>query len=123
LGFAIPSNTARAVSEQIIQNGFFARPYLGIRWQPISPDLAAVYNLPVPWGAYVTRVVPGSPAQDAGMQNGDIITRIGDADINQDRSFANALFRYQPGDRVELEIIRDGQQLLVQIVLGQTTSP
>jgi len=78
LGFAIPANTARAVAEQIMQKGYFSRPYMGIRWQSITPNIAAAYNLPVQWGVYVTEVTTGSPASKADLQPGDIITRIGD---------------------------------------------
>jgi len=123
LGFAVPANTARAVAEQIIQKGFFARPYIGIRWQSITPDIAAVYNLPQQWGVFVTHVVPGSPAQAAGLQQGDLITRIGDVSIDQDHSFINILFGFNGGDQVVLDVIRDGNPIQVQVTLGESTSP
>jgi 2-alkenal reductase len=122
LGFAIPSNTARAVAEQIIQQGFFARPYLGIRWQPITPDIAAAYNLPQSWGAYITGVVPGSPAQASSLQPGDIITKIDGVAIDAERSYVNVLFLHQPGETVTLEIIRAGQPIDVDVTLGETKS-
>jgi len=119
LGFAIPVNTARAVADQIIQKGYFSRPYLGIRWQTITPDIAAVYNLPVQWGIYVTRVVAGSPADKASLRQGDIITRIGEVSLDETHSFINALFLYKPGDQVAVELVRDGERLQVQVTLGE----
>ena len=119
LGFAIPVNMARAVADQIIQKGYFSRPYLGIRWQSITPGIAAAYNLPVEWGIYVTEVFAGSPAGNASLQQGDIITRIGDISLDETHSFINALFLYKPGDQVTVELVRDGKRLQVQVTLGE----
>ncbi len=122
LGFSIPANTAQAVAEQIIQKGFFSRPYLGINSQPITPDIAAAYRLPVQWGAYVTLVGSGTPASSAGLQQGDIITRVGDIALDAEHSYTNALFAYKPGDQVTLEVVRDGRKLELQVTLGETKS-
>lgn len=121
LGFAIPSNTAQVISDQIIRDGYFARPYLGIRWQPISPSLAAQYDLPVEWGAYITSVSSSSPAAAGGLETGDIIIRIGDTIIDEEHSFVNALFASSPGEKVILEIVRDGENLQLSVTLGETT--
>jgi len=120
LGFAIPSNVAKEISDQIIAQGYFARPYLGIRWQPISPDVSAAYDLPVDWGVYVTDVIAGSPAAQANLQQGDIITQIGDVQISSDNRFLNALFAYQPGDTVKIEVIRNGNKVELSVKLGET---
>jgi serine protease Do len=120
LGFAIPVNTAKAVSEQIIQKGYFSRPYLGIRWQPITPDIALAYNLPVQWGVYVTDVDAGSPGGNGGLEKGDIITRIGDVDLDENHSFINALFTYKPGDSVTLKVVRDRKTLNLKVTLGES---
>lgn len=120
LGFAIPANTARAVAEQIIEKGYFARPYLGVRWQLVTPRVAAVYNLPVEWGVYVTGVYSGSPAETAGIQRDDIITRIGDIALDENHAYINAVYQYQPGDTVTVEVVRNGQVLQVQVRLGET---
>ena len=81
LGFAIPVNTAQAVAQQIIEKGYFARPYMGISFQPINPEIAAQYDLPAQWGVYITRVADNSPASKAGLQEGDIITKVGDVPL------------------------------------------
>ena len=119
LGFAIPLNTAQAVAQQIIQQGYFARPYMGISFQPINPDIAARYNLPAKWGAYITTVEPGSPAAQAGLQQNDIITKLGDISIDETHSYVNSLFKYKPGDTIPLTVTRDGKAVQLQITLGE----
>jgi 2-alkenal reductase len=121
LGFAIPVNTAQAVAAQIIQKGYFSHPYLGIAYQPIAPDIASTYNLPVQWGAYVTRVAANSPASHAGLQQGDIITRVGDVALDETHSYLNTLYTYKPGDQVSLTIMRNGQTLQLQVTLGEAS--
>jgi serine protease Do len=122
LGFAIPVNTARAVAEQIIQKGYFSRPYIGIRWQSVTPQVAYYYNLPVQWGVYVTEVLANSPASQADLQAGDIITRIGDVSLDETHSYINALFLYKPGDTVSIGLLRNGRELQVQVTLGESSS-
>jgi 2-alkenal reductase len=120
LGFAIPINTARAAAEQIIAQGYVARPYLGIRWQPITPRLARAYDLPAEWGVFISEVLPGSPAADAGVESGDIITQIGDVPLDADHSFYNALYDYAPGEEVTLRLMRGWEPIEVRVTLGET---
>jgi 2-alkenal reductase len=120
LGFAVPANTAQAVAWQIIEKGYFSRPYLGIRWQLVTPRVAAVYNLPVEWGVYVTSVTSGSPAEAAGIQRDDIITRVGDTPIDEAHTYINAVYQYQPGETVTVALVRDGQVMQVQVTLGES---
>jgi serine protease Do len=122
LGFALPVNTAKAVATQIIQKGYFSRPYIGTRWQTINPAIAMRYNLPVSWGAYVTEVVANSPASQAGLRQGDIITKIGDVSIDETHSFIDALFQYKPGDKVSVEVARGNQIIQVDMTLGESNS-
>jgi serine protease Do len=119
LGFAIPVNTAQAVAQQIIQQGYFARPYMGISFQPINPDIADRYNLPAKWGAYVTQLEAGSPADKAGLRQNDIVTQVGNITLDETHSYINALFTYKPGDTIPLVILRDGQQIQLQVTLGE----
>jgi len=122
LGFALPINTAKAVAEQIIQKGYFSRPYLGIQWQAVTPYVARRYNLAVEWGIYLTQVVPDSPAHVAGLEQGDIITQIGEIAIDETHSFIDALFEYQPGDKVSVYYARGNQIFEVEVTLGETNS-
>ncbi len=119
LGFAIPVNTAQAVAQQIIQQGYFSRPYMGISFQPINPDIASRYNLPTKWGAYITKVESGSPADKAGLKENDIITKVGDNTIDETHSYVNSLFKYKPGDTISLTVMRDGKETQLQITLGE----
>ncbi len=121
LGFAIPIDTAAAVADQIIQTGYISRPYMGINFQPITPDIANAYNLPAQWGAYVTSVSANSPASQAGLQTGDIITSIGGIALDGTHSFINTLFTFKPGDQIAVELLRNGKSQQVQITLGETT--
>ncbi len=121
LGFAIPINTAQAVAAQIMQKGYFAHPYLGIAYQPISPDIAAAYSLPAQWGVYVTQVSANSPASRAGLQRGDIITKVGDVTLDDSHSYLNTLYTYKPGDTVTLTVVRGNQTMTVAVALGEST--
>ena len=122
LGFAIPSNTVKAVAEQIITKGHVSRPTLGIQWITVSPSLAQRYGLPAQWGIYVSQVTPGGPAATAGIQTGDIITHIGNTLLDDSHPFVNTLFNYAPGDRVTLTVQRDSKTLQIQVTLAEGNS-
>ena len=119
LGFAIPTSTAKVVSSQIIQKGYYTRSDLGVSWVDILPSIAARYDLPVQWGAYIRSVASGSPAEQAGLAQGDIITKIGDHAINENSSFLNALFNYAPGEKVTVEYNRNGKSASVSVTLRE----
>jgi S1-C subfamily serine protease len=121
LGFSVPSNTAVVISSQIIEKGYFARPYLGVQTQTISPAINQRYNLGTDYGEYITEVVSGSPAEQAGLQVGDILTQIGDVQIGQDTPFVNALYTYSAGDSVPVTFLRAGQWMQTTVQLGETT--
>jgi serine protease Do len=120
LGFAVASNTVQVVANSIIENGYIARPYMGIRWQWINPRLASRYNLPVEYGVFVAQVYPGSPAEKAGIEPGDIITRIGDVTLDQQNPYTNALYRYSPGDTVDLQVLRSRQEVDLRVTLEES---
>ena len=122
LGFAIPINTAQAVAEQLIQNGAITRPFLGISFQPVTPDIASAYRLPVQWGIYITDVAANSPANQAGLQQGDIITSLGGVPLDASHSYINTLFTFKPGDQVTVEYNHNGKTLQVQVTLARTNS-
>ncbi|MFO8037750.1 MAG: trypsin-like peptidase domain-containing protein [Anaerolineales bacterium] len=122
LGFAIPSNRAKAIAEQIIEQGYFSRPYLGINWEWITPGIAAAYNLPAEWGAFISQVAPDTPASQAGLQEGDIIVQFGDRKLNENNPFINALYDHSPGDQVTLNVKRDGETIEVEVTLAKQPS-
>ncbi len=122
LGFAIPSNLVGIIAEQIIQKGYFSRPYLGINMQPITPNIAETYGFSVEWGVYVTGVELNSPAGRSNLQPGDIITKIGDIALDEEHTFVNELFAFQPGETVTIEILRGDSAIWIQFTFGETMS-
>ena len=119
LGVAIPINTARAIAEQIMLTGYIARPNMGVRTQLVNPEIAAAYHLPAQWGVYVTALQSGGPADQAGIQRGDIITRINDTALDAQHSFINALFAFKPGDQVTVEVTRGNQVIKLPVTLAE----
>jgi 2-alkenal reductase len=122
LGFAIPVNTASAVAQQLIQNGSITHPYLGVSFQAVTPDIANAYNLPAQYGAYITDVTADSPASQAGLQQGDIITSLGGVALDATHDYINVLYNFKPGDQVALVYNRNGKTLQVQVTLGTAPS-
>lgn len=118
LGFAIPSNTVNFVAQQLVEKGYVERPYLGIEYVAINPRLASPYDLPADHGVYIQRVVSGSPAA-AGLREGDIIIAINDQTIDEDNPFTNVLWRFHVGDEVRLTLLRQGEELSVDVTLTQ----
>lgn len=121
LGFAISVNTAQAVANQIIAKGYFSRPFMGISFQAITPDIASAYHLPAEWGVYVQKVADDSPAKTAGLQEGDIIVSLNDVKMDETHGYLNTLYTYKPGDTVSLGVIRDGKDLTLSITLGESS--
>lgn len=120
LGFAIPANTSKDAASQIIQTGRVARAYLGIRSQTITPEMAGANGLPMEWGVYVQSVNRGTPAEQAGLLAGDIITQIGRDKIDEDTTFTNALLHHKPGERATLQVWRNGKTLSLDVTFGES---
>ncbi|NWG20359.1 MAG: trypsin-like peptidase domain-containing protein [Chloroflexi bacterium] len=118
LGFAVPSTTAKRVSDQLIANGKVVYPYLGVRFGTIDAMLALDNNLPVSAGALIAAVESGGPAAQAGLRAGDIITGVGGTKLGQSQSLRSLLLEYQPGDTITLDVLRDGKPLSLDITLG-----
>ena len=127
IGFAIPIDIARPIMEQAVAGKELARPYMGVVYRSIDRQFADANNLSVRDGALVQRsaggsatspaVVPGSPADQAGIREGDIITKVNDQAIDGDHPLDATLSLYAPGDTVTLTILRDGQTTTVQLQL------
>jgi 2-alkenal reductase len=118
LFFAIPSNSVREIANELIENGEVAYPFVGISFQSNSPATAAQANLSTDQGVVVLEVVPGGPADDAGVEVGDVIVQIGEHELDAQTTFSEALFNYAPGDTVELTIVRDDETITAEITLG-----
>ena len=118
LGFAVPSNIVKEVSDALIQNGRVERPFIGIEYELISPEMTSDTARPDS-GALVTRVIDGSPARRAGLLPGDVITAINSEKIDQRHSLMRLLSQYKPNDTVTLTVIRDSKEQTVSITLAE----
>ncbi len=118
LFFAIPSNTVKQIAAKLIADSKVIYPYFGINTTAVTPDVVASANLTVDHGAYVDEVPAGGPAAMAGIQQGDVILSIDGEDINQTSSFVDVLFKYAPGDVVDVVLQRGSDQLTVQVTLA-----
>jgi S1-C subfamily serine protease len=107
IGFAIPVNVAKSILDSYKKDGRIVRPYLGVVYRMISKELAQIRDFPE--GAFIQRVVADGPADKAGIKAGDVITKIGEAQVNTDSPLSRAIFNYKVGDRVDVEVWRDGK--------------
>jgi 2-alkenal reductase len=119
LFFAIPANSVQKVAEAIIADGHVTYPYVGIEYVSNSPAVAAELELSTDRGVLVRGVSNDSPAADGGVEEGDVIVRVGEFELNAETTFSEALFNYQPGDEIELGIVRDGEEMTVQLTLDE----
>ena len=118
-GFAIPSGTARNVSQQIIAHGKVEHGYLGISMNDVTPDNAHFFNLTDAAGAIVAQVTPDSPAAHAGLQQGDVITQLNGARLLNGQALQVAVSETQPGTSISVGILRDGKPQTIKLTVGQ----
>ncbi|HSK47284.1 MAG TPA: trypsin-like peptidase domain-containing protein [Coriobacteriia bacterium] len=118
VGFAIPSNYAMDIAEQIIKTGKATHPYMGVSTETVSEALAQEFGLPVNTGALVRFVQPNSPAEQARIQRGDIIVRIGSDPITSVEDVFAATRTKAVGDVVEVEVVRNDTRQTVELTLG-----
>lgn len=119
IGFAIPSNMAKNVMDQLVKNGKVRRGFLGVSLQPITSDLAASFKLSEPRGALAAQVEAGSPAERAGLKRGDVITAINGTSVTDTNSLRNRIAATQPGEQVSLTVLRNGAEQKIQATLGE----
>jgi 2-alkenal reductase len=120
LGFAIPANTASAIATQLMQSGSVARPYLGVTYQTLTEQAAADLGIAQTSGAYISDVVAGSPAAQAGLQPGDVITTIDGQALDQTTTLQTVLLQHKPGDRVPMQVIHanSAEAVTITVTLG-----
>ena len=119
LGFAIPSNMAKQVMDQLIATGTVRRAKLGIMVQHITPDLATSLGLASPKGALVSSVEEGGPASKAGFKQGDVITAYNGKAVSDNNQLRNAVAATTPGTRVTVDVLRDGRTQSLQATVGE----
>lgn len=117
IGFAVPSNMARRVMESLIEHGTVVRGWLGIYIQDIDETLAAAMDLDRSEGALVADVTEGGPADDAGIERGDIIVALGGQTVHSATQLRNEVAARQPGSTARLDILRDGKSEHVTVTL------
>jgi serine protease Do len=118
IGLAIAIDEAEPIIDELIANGEINRGFLGITIQEITPSLAQQFDLPVDYGVGIRSVEPGSPADDAGLVQGDIIVRVGDKEIRTSGDLFDALTDHRAGDTVEVEYYHNGVSETTEVTLG-----
>lgn len=123
IGFAIPINNARKIAEDIMQYGRVVRPWLGIVGMDVTGGLANYYNLGVESGVIVTQVATDSPAYEAGLNAGDVITALNGSQINNTTELVKEVRGKQIGSKASLTIVRRGATSNVSLVLIEAPQP
>ncbi|HSX47646.1 MAG TPA: trypsin-like peptidase domain-containing protein [Patescibacteria group bacterium] len=130
IGFAIPINSIKGLIDQVLKTGKFARPYIGVRYIPLTPDIASQFNLGVNNGAYLApsndpsspTILPDSPADKAGLKEKDIIVAISGTNIDETHDLTSLIDKYKPGDKITLTINRSGSTKQIDVTLGSEPS-
>ena len=118
IGFAVPASIATAVMRQLAEHGEIRRGRIGVMIQDLTPDLAEALDLEVGHGAIVSRVESGSPAEDAGVQAGDVIVAVNGARVEGSRDLRNAIGMIRVGEEVEVEVQREGGRTRLDVRVG-----
>ncbi|WP_020493981.1 Do family serine endopeptidase [Verrucomicrobium sp. 3C] len=119
IGFAVPSNMARYVMQELVNHGRVIRGFLGVTISEVTPDLARAFRLNEPIGALVEQVTPGGPAAQAGVKDGDVIIGFNGQKVIDPRVFRLAVSETPPGSKVILKIWRDGKEVTAQAILKE----
>jgi serine protease Do len=123
IGFAIPISATKGLLAHVIKTGKVERSYLGVQYMSITPAIKEQYRLPVDKGDYITSdrgnsVQANGPAAKAGVKNGDIITQVNGYNVGEIASVSTLISEYEPGQKVELTVLRDGKELKLTATLG-----
>lgn len=119
IGFAIPSNMARAVMDQLMKTGKVRRGMVGVTIQTVTSDVASSLNLPAARGAIVSSVQAGGPAATAGVQRGDVIIAVNDQPVADSNGLRNLIASTAPGTEITLTILREGRESKVRVRLAE----
>ncbi|MDQ2673396.1 MAG: trypsin-like peptidase domain-containing protein [Chloroflexota bacterium] len=124
LGFAIPIDVAKPIMQQALDGEELVRPWIGVYYTEITPALAETEDLPVDYGALIGRrdgpaIVEGSPAEAAGLRDGDIIVGLDGETLSEDRDLASLILPYDPGDTVTLRVLRGNTATEIEVTLGE----
>jgi serine protease Do len=117
IGFAIPSNMAKRIMDQLIKCGSVTRGFLGVTLQPVDHDLAKFYKMEDLQGAMITDVVKGSPADVAGLKQEDIILTYNNVNVDSLSAFRNSVSLMAPGSKLALKVLREGKRLAIDVTV------
>ena len=125
IGFAIPVNIAKPIMQQAIDGKELTRPWIGVYYSPVTPALAQQYRLAIDYGILVRQddagqsaVMPGSPAEQAGVQDGDIIATINDQRIDAQHPLDDILTQYAADAELNISVVRNGEAIDLVLTLG-----
>ncbi len=118
IGFAIPINSAKTCTTDIISEGTGKRPWLGVVGLTLTQEVASYYGLPVGHGVLVSKVAGGSPAESAGMAEGDIILEVDNVEIHSIEELVREIRKHKVGDGVRLFALRDGREHFFELKLS-----
>jgi serine protease Do len=119
IGFAIPAEIAAPIVQKLKSGQVIERGYLGVRIQPINDDLAASLGLPKNRGEFIQSVEPGAGAAKAGIQAGDVVTRVDGKDVKPDQTLSFIVANTAPGKTVAIDLVRNGKPMTVNAVVGK----
>jgi len=119
LGFAIPVNVAKSVMDDLISGKKIVYPWIGVQLQNLTPELAEYFGVREKYGAVVAYVYPNSPAEKAGLQEGDIILRIGNAQVTNITKLQEEVRNRKAGDKAVLQVWRNNSYMLITVTLGE----
>ena len=114
IGFAIPINLALQIMEQLLDKGMVERGFIGVQVQDLNPDLAEAFGIKNQKGAIVNSVLPDSPAEEAGLLPGDIITNINSKPVKAASDVRNHVGLLPVGEQVMFEVLRDGERMMMK---------
>lgn len=120
IGFAIPINSIKKISDEFVNKGTVSRPFLGIQYRFISKDIALLRELPQ--GAYVQQIVSGSPAEKAGLADGDIVTKINDQPVDSESKISDVISFKQIGDKIVISVWRNNKEIQLTTILQELPS-
>jgi serine protease Do len=124
IGFSIPINKAKRMIESVIENGELIYPFLGIRYLAVNETVKEENDLSVNYGALIVKdekrsIDPGSAAEEAGLKAGDILLEFNGVKIDEKNRLGSLILNYYPGDKVNLKILREEEELFIDVILGQ----
>ncbi len=122
IGFTIPANIVKHVMEDLVNTGRVARGYLGVTLEDLNPALARQFQVPDVSGALITSVDPGSPADKAGLKQGDVLRTLDGQTLANRANLQSTVVNRSPGSEVTLGILREGKPLALQVTLGERPS-